>query len=124
MAETFYKRVGGEGFFADLVDTFYSVVEGDPVLRPMYPENLDESRRHLTLFLVQYWGGPSTYQAERGHPRLRMRHAPFAVTAEARDHWLAAMATALAAVRERLDEADYLELRDYLVSAAGQLRNV
>ncbi|HQU26756.1 MAG TPA: globin [Acidimicrobiales bacterium] len=123
MGETFYERVGGEAFFVELVDAFYAVVEGDAVLRPMYPEDLADSRRHLALFLMQYWGGPRTYQDERGHPRLRMRHAPFAVTTEARDHWLAAMAAALDAVRERLGEADYLELRDYLAMAAAQLRN-
>ena len=123
MGETFYQRVGGESFFVDLVEAFYAVVEADPVLRPMYPEDLADSRRHLALFLMQYWGGPRTYQDERGHPRLRMRHAPFAVTAEARDRWLGAMTAALGAVRDRLDEADYLELRDYLAASAGQLRN-
>ncbi len=123
MEKTLYERVGGESFFVDLVDAFYAVVEGDAVLRPMYPADLADSRRHLALFLIQYWGGPRNYQEERGHPRLRMRHAPFAVNDEARDHWLAAMTAALAAVRERLDEADFLELRDYLAMAAGQLRN-
>ncbi len=123
MGETLYQRVGGETFFVDLVDAFYDVVEGDALLRPMYPEDLADARRHLALFLIQYWGGPRTYQDERGHPRLRLRHAPFAVTAEARDHWLTAMTAALGAVRSRLDEADYLELRDYLAGAAAQLRN-
>lgn len=123
MAETFYERVGGEQFFVDLVDAFYDVVESDEVLRPMYPEDLADSRRHLSLFLIQYWGGPRTYEAERGHPRLRMRHAPFAVSAEARDRWLAAMEVGLGAVRDRMDQADYFELRDYLAMAAGQLRN-
>jgi hemoglobin len=123
VAETFFERVGGESFFDDLVGAFYGVVESDPVLRPLYPEDLNDSRRHLSLFLAQYWGGPRTYQNERGHPRLRMRHAPFAITPEARDHWLAAMEHALAAVRDRLDEADFIELRDYLAVVAGQLRN-
>lgn len=123
MGATLYQRVGGETFFVDLVDAFYDVVEGDALLRPMYPEDLTDSRRHLALFLIQYWGGPRTYQDERGHPRLRLRHASFAVTAAARDHWLAAMTAALETVRSRLDEADYLELRDYLAGAAAQLRN-
>lgn len=123
MAETFYERVGGETFFLDLVDSFYRSVEDDDVLRPMYPEDLTSSRRHLALFLMQYWGGPRTYQSERGHPRLRVRHAPFEVTDEARDRWLAAMEAALGSVRDRMDQADYIELRDYLAMAAGQLRN-
>jgi len=85
-----YERVGGEPFFISLVERFYRGVETDPLLRPLYPADLEPPKRHLALFLVQYWGGPHTYSAERGHPRLRMRHAPFKVGPIERDAWLAA----------------------------------
>ena len=87
---TLYDAVGGMQFFEQLVDAFYDGVEEDDVLAPLYPEAPDFSgaRRRLRLFLAQYWGGPSTYSEERGHPRLRMRHAPFAVNREAAEHWL------------------------------------
>jgi hemoglobin len=93
-------------------------------LRPMYPEDLTDARRHLTLFLVQYWGGPRTYQDERGHPRLRMRHAPFRVTKTARDAWLVAMGAALESVRDELTDEQFEELSSYFTMAANQLRNV
>ena len=74
-----YDRVGGMAFFEDLVGRFYAAVADDPILRPLYPEaDLGPAQRRLTLFLAQYWGGPRTYDDERGHPRLRMRHVPFA----------------------------------------------
>jgi len=116
-----YERVGGEAFFTELVDRFYDGVESDPLLRPMYPEDLSASRRHLTLFLMQYWGGPTTYSEERGHPRLRRRHAPHQIDAAARDAWLAHMRGALDAAT--LDELDRQTLRGYLEMAAAQLRN-
>ena len=87
----------------------------------MYPEDLHDPRRHLALFLVQYWGGPTTYGDERGHPRLRRRHAPHVVDAAARDAWLAHMGTALAAME--LADEDRATLWDYLEMAANQLRN-
>ena len=78
--QTLYERAGGMPFFEALVARFYAGVADDPVLRPIYPEaDLAPAQRRLTLFLAQYWGGPRTYDDERGHPRLRMRHAPFAV---------------------------------------------
>ena len=119
-----FEQVGGEAFFVQLVDAFYEVVAGDETLRPMYPEDLAESRRHLTLFLIQYWGGPGTYQAERGHPRLRMRHAPFRITKSARDAWLSAMNGALASVRDQLTDEQFDEMASYFDMAASQLRNV
>jgi hemoglobin len=122
--ESLFDQVGGEPFFAQLVDEFYAVVESDETLRPMYPDDLTDSRRHLTLFLIQYWGGPRTYQDERGHPRLRMRHAPFRVTKTARDAWLSAMGTALNKMRERLSDEQFDELSSYFAMAANQLRNV
>lgn len=122
--EPLYDQVGGEAFFVRLVDAFYVMVEFDETLRPMYPKDMTDSRRHLTLFLIQYWGGPRTYQEERGHPRLRMRHAPFRVTKKARDAWLAAMGAALDAVRDELNDEQFEELSAYFAMAANQLRNV
>ncbi|HEU0206737.1 MAG TPA: globin [Pseudolysinimonas sp.] len=118
---TLYDLVGGEAWFVDLVDRFYDGVEADPVLRPLYPDDLTESRGHMTGFLVQYWGGPGTYSEQRGHPRLRMRHQPFAVTPEARDHWLQHMRAAL----DTLDLSPLHEsmLWDYLERAAHAMVN-
>ena len=95
---TIFDAVGGRPFFVDLVDGFYAGVSTDPLLRPLYPEDLADSRRHLAGFLVQYWGGPTTYSEERGHPRLRMRHAPFAIAEAERDAWLRHMLGSLDAV--------------------------
>ncbi len=86
---TFYDEIGGQETIRAIVTKFYEGVADDEVLRPLYPEqDLGPAAERFTLFLVQYWGGPTTYSDTRGHPRLRMRHAPFAVTPEARDHWL------------------------------------
>jgi hemoglobin len=95
---TLYDRVGGMAFFDRLVDRFYDGVEGDPVLLALYPEpsDLAGARRRLTLFLVQYWGGPTTYLEERGHPRLRSRHFPFSIGELERDRWLHHMRAAIA----------------------------
>ena len=98
--QTFYDAIGGYPTIAKIVDRFYEGVATDEVLRPMYPEeDLGPAAERFTLFLCQYWGGPSTYSERRGHPRLRMRHAPFKVTPKARDHWLLHF-------REGLDEAN------------------
>jgi hemoglobin len=123
--DTLFERVGGEQFFVDLVDLFYVGVAGDPLLRPLYPEELSESSHHLALFLVQYWGGPGTYNEQRGHPRLRMRHAPFVIGPAERDAWLRHMEDALAQLEteERISPADATELRSYLDMAAHQLVN-
>jgi hemoglobin len=110
-------------FFEGLVDRFYSGVAQDPVLLPLYPEpeDLAGARHRLTLFLAQYWGGPSTYSQERGHPRLRMRHFPFAIGPDARDRWVRHMTEALDAMapppelRARFDE--------YFAFAAESMRN-
>jgi hemoglobin len=122
--DSLFDQVGGEPFFNQLVDAFYDAVANDETLRPMYPDDLEDSRRHLTLFLVQYWGGPGTYQAERGHPRLRMRHAPFRITKTARDAWLSAMNAALLSVRDQLNDDQFNEMTAYFDMAATQLRNV
>ncbi|MDD9350272.1 globin, partial [Mumia sp.] len=87
--QTFYDAIGGYETIASIVAAFYEGVADDPVLRPMYPEeDLGPAQERFTDFLVQYWGGPTTYSERRGHPRLRMRHAPFAVTPTAAEHWL------------------------------------
>jgi hemoglobin len=91
-----FEIVGGQPFFDDLVDRFYVRVEVDPVLRHVYPEGLAPGKRALALFLGQYWGGPAQYTAEKGRPRLRMRHAPFAIGPAERSAWVAAMLDALA----------------------------
>jgi len=93
---SFYEQVGGEKFFSDLVSQFYSHVATDPVLRPMYPESdMKGAAERLKMFLEQYWGGPTTYQEVRGHPRLRMRHAEFHINKAAHDAWLDAMRQAV-----------------------------
>jgi hemoglobin len=121
---TFYDQVGGHAFFERLVDNFYGEVEIDELLRPMYPEDLSESKRHFEMFLEQYWGGPRTYSGERGHPRLRMRHAPFPINRAARDAWLAAMSSALEQERDGLSDEQFKELHGYFDMAAHQMRNV
>ncbi|WP_345802746.1 globin [Microbacterium sp. AZCO] len=119
---TFYEEVGGHGTFVRLVDAFYRGVADDEVLRPMYPEeDLTGARHRLTMFLEQYWGGPTTYGEERGHPRLRMRHAPFHVNPDARDRWLRHM-------RDAVDELELSPLHeatlwDYLQRAAYAMVN-
>jgi len=119
---TVYDRVGGMPFFERLVDRFYVGVETDPVLRPVYPEqDLVGARHRLTLFLAQYWGGPRTYDAERGHPRLRMRHFPFAIGPAERDRWLVHMRAAIAELAPPLDVADAFE--HYFDNAAEAMRN-
>ncbi|HEY8473342.1 MAG TPA: globin [Natronosporangium sp.] len=95
-AGSFYDLVGGEPTFRKLVNEFYAGVATDPVLRPLYPEeDLGPAAERLTLFLIQYWGGPNTYSQQRGHPRLRMRHAPFRIGAAERDAWLRQMRRAM-----------------------------
>jgi hemoglobin len=123
--DALYERVGGEAFFVDLVDRFYLGVAGDPLLRPLYPDDLGESSRHLALFLMQYWGGPGTYGEERGHPRLRMRHAPFVIGPPERDAWLRHMLAALLHLESaaRINTEDAQELRAYLEMAANSLIN-
>jgi hemoglobin len=90
-----YERVGGADWFVALVDRFYAGVATDPTLRPLYPDDLIGPKAHLTGFLIQYWGGPMTYSEQRGHPRLRMRHARFAIGAVERDAWYRHMAAAV-----------------------------
>jgi hemoglobin len=119
---SFYAAVGGEETFRRLVHAFYQGVADDPVLRPVYPsKDLGPAEEHLRLFLMQYWGGPGTYSEQRGHPRLRMRHARFAIGEAERDAWLRHMRDALDDLG--LDEALDAQLWDYLVMAAHSLVN-
>ena len=92
-----FEMAGGAEVFERLVERFYAGVENDPVLRPMYPADLTDSKRHLALFLTQYFGGPRTYGEERGHPRMRMRHAPFVIGQAERDAWMRHMREAMQA---------------------------
>lgn len=120
--ESLYDAVGGEPTFRRLVDAFYAGVAKDPQLRALYPEeDLGPAAERLRMFLIQYWGGPTTYSQRRGHPRLRMRHAPFALNTAARDAWLRHMRAAL----DSLDLAPQHEqaLWRYFVTAAESLRN-
>ncbi len=115
--DSFYAAVGGEPTFRKLVDEFYAGVATDPLLRPLYPEeDLGPAAERLRLFLIQYWGGPSTYSQQRGHPRLRMRHAPFRVGPRERDAWLGHMRTAVAGLR--LAPELETQLWEYLERAA------
>lgn len=96
--QSLYEQVGGETTFRRLVDAFYARVEADPLLRPLFPPDLEPGKRAQFLFLAQFFGGPTTYAEERGHPRLRLRHQPFVIDHDARDHWLRHMLDALAEV--------------------------
>ena len=119
---TFYEAVGGHDTFVALVRRFYDGVANDPPLRALYPEvDLGSAETRLRMFLEQYWGGPTTYGEQRGHPRLRMRHAPFAVTPEMRDRWLTHMRAAV----DSLDLAPDLrnQLWTYLERAAHFMVN-
>lgn len=121
-ATTFYEEIGGAETIRRIVARFYAGVAEDDVLRPMYPESdLGPAEERFRLFLTQYWGGPTTYSEQRGHPRLRMRHAPFAVDSDARDRWLAHF-------RAGLDEVDLTPEQDarfweYVTHAANFMIN-
>lgn len=116
MAESLYSRVGGQAWFDALVERFYEGVADDPVLRPMYPDDLEPGKRHLALFLGQYWGGPGTYSEERGHPRLRARHLPFVIGERERDAWVGHMSDAVES--GDADHETKVELLAYLSDAA------
>lgn len=118
---TVYEAAGGTPFFAGLVERFYARVAEDELLRPMYPNDLSGAKERLTLFLVQYWGGPTAYSDQRGHPRLRMRHNPFVVDTAARDAWLRAMLDALEEVPP--PEPVRSTMIEYFVRSADFMRN-
>ena len=117
-----YELAGGEATFFALVDNFYQGVEQDPILRPMYPaEDFEGARHRLALFLIQYFGGPTTYSDERGHPRLRMRHMPFAIDQAARDAWMGNMKRAIEATD--IDSNVKPFMLDYFENAATFMIN-
>jgi len=119
---SFYEEIGGEAFFADLTAQFYAQVAVDPILRPMYPESdLKAAAMRLQWFLEQYWGGPTTYQENRGHPRLRMRHAEFHINLAAHDAWLSAMRVAVDGVEMKPEHKE--QLWGYLEMAAAAMIN-
>ena len=121
-AQTFYEAVGGQETFHRIVARFYAEVAKDEILRPLYPdEDLGPAEEKLRLFLVQYWGGPHTYSEARGHPRLRMRHAPFEIGPLQRDAWLRCMR--IAVDEAELTEAQRTQLWEYLEMAANSLMN-
>jgi hemoglobin len=120
--QTLFDAIGGEPTFRQLVHRFYQEVAADPELRRVYPSrDLGPAEEHLRLFLIQYWGGPATYNELRGHPRLRMRHVRFAIGERERDAWLRHMRTALDELQ--LDPAHDAQLWDYLTMAAHSLVN-
>ncbi len=120
---TFYDEIGGEDFFAELVSGFYARVATDPILRPMYPDSdMKGAAWRLQKFLEQYWGGPTTYSDLRGHPRLRMRHAPYTIDTDAHDRWLSHMRAAVEA--RGMDPSDEAELWGYFTTAAFAMINV
>src|SRR5438477_13043960 len=120
-ANTLYDRVGGQPFFDALVERFYVGVADDVLLRPLYPPDLEPPKRHLALFLAQYWGGPHTYSDERGHPRLRMRHVRFAIGRGEREAWIRHMRGAVEASDASTE--DKAALLGYFESAATSLIN-
>jgi hemoglobin len=122
VSETFYDAIGGEKAFEQLVSHFYALVAIDPILRPMYPtDDLHGAAIRLKMFLEQYWGGPKTYSEERGHPRLRMRHAEFKIGTQERDAWLTCMKSAVNELEITSDQRN--ELWSYLEGAAQFLIN-
>lgn len=119
---TFFEAVGGEPTFRQIVGRFYQEVAEDEVLRPLYPEeDLGPAEERLRLFLMQYWGGPHTYSDQRGHPRLRLRHAPFSIGPIERDAWLRCMR--IAVDEARLEEPYRQQLWAYMEMAANSMIN-
>ena len=121
VGQSFYEAVGGHETFDGIVRRFYEGVAEDPILRPMYPQDLEGAIRRLTMFLEQYWGGPTTYSDERGHPRLRMRHQGFHINPDARDAWVTHMRDAVAGAN--LAPLHAVTLMDYLERAAHSMIN-
>lgn len=118
-----YQEVGGSDFFIELVNKFYEGVINDEVIISLYPDrnDLEGAKERLSLFLMQYWGGPTTYSDERGHPRLRQRHFPFAIGERERDHWLMHMQGAIDAMPT--SESVRTRLSEYMSNAAQHLVN-
>lgn len=125
-SSTFYDEVGGHETFRRIVHEFYARVADDPEFRAMYPEeDLGPAEDRLRMFLEQYWGGPTTYSDQRGHPRLRMRHNPYQVDRAAHDAWLTHMLAAVDTIdSETIDDQHRAALVDYLTRAAAMMINV
>lgn len=122
MTDNFFDAVGGHNAFDRIVRRFYEGVKTDAVLRPMYPEDdFDGAVWRLTAFLEQYWGGPTSYSDQRGHPRLRARHQAFRIDDVARDHWLALMTDAV--IAEKLSPLHHETMMEYLDRAARSMVN-
>ncbi|MGC4174227.1 globin [Demequina sp.] len=120
--ESFFDAIGGHATFEAIVREFYRGVESDTVLRPMYPkDDLEGAIHRLTMFLEQYWGGPTTYSEQRGHPRLRMRHAAYRINPDARDRWIEHMRHAVAV--QNLAPLHAVTLMDYLERSAYSMLN-
>lgn len=119
--KTLYEAVGGDATFKALVDHFYALIAQDPLLREVFPQDLEPGKYWQFLFLTQYWGGPSRYIQERGHPRLRMRHMPFEIDQQARDHWVAHMLASIDAVG--IQEPYRTEMRNYFEQGGTFLIN-
>lgn len=122
MTTTLYDHVGGQPFFDALVDRFYDGVETDPPLRALYPQDLEPGKRALALFLGQYFGGPTTYSDEKGHPRLRMRHVNFRIGPAERDGWLRHMTAAVDDAPT--DDIVKQQMLEYFAMAAQHMVNV
>jgi hemoglobin len=116
-----YERLGGMSFFETLTEHFYAGVADDDVLRPLYPEDLEAPRRHLCLFLAQFWGGPRAYDEERGSPHLRARHLPFKIGKTERDRWLLHMTAAVEA--SGAGPLERAQMLTYFEAAASHLVN-
>lgn len=119
---TVYEYVGGTPFFTELVERFYAGVDTDPLIRPMYPDDLTDAKAHLVGFLVQFWGGPQTYSEARGHPRLRMRHFPYRIGDAEAEAWNRHMAAAVESMQ--LDDVARPVLLEYFERAANAMINV
>ena len=119
--QTLYELIGGEATFRRLVDIFYAKVEADEVLRAIFPEDLEAGKEYQFLFLMQYWGGPIRYSEERGHPRLRMRHSPYAITEDLRNRWVQYMLEAIDEVG--IQEPFRSQMREYFEQGATFMIN-
>ena len=118
---TLYKKVGGKSFFVELVEKFYRLVSDDPILRPLYPEDLEPGKANLAGFLAQYWGGPPNYSKKRGHPRLRLRHISFSIGQLERDTWVKHMKAAVKSMA--LSSSDEGMVIDYFENTATSMMN-
>ena len=126
LEQPLWDRVDGEAFFTRLVDRFYAGVVADPVLAPLYPpDDIDGAKERLRLFLIQFWGGPQTYSEQRGHPRLRMRHAPFVIGEAEREAWFRHMAIAVGeeVAAGALSDEDEARMLGYFAHAARFMMN-